>query len=102
MKRSVLMWSLFGVLGCATQSLAPPSQMVRRIAVLPTRGPSDAGEAATEPIQEAPLCVGDCDDTGSVTVDEIVIGVKIALGSLSFIDSVRRFNRGAHDSGSPV
>jgi len=60
MKRSALTWMLFGVLGCATQSPAPPSQTVRRIAVLPARGPGDAGEAATAPAPWAPsLSVGD-------------------------------------------
>ena len=27
------------------------------------------------------VCVGDCDDTGVITVDELVLGVSIALGS---------------------
>jgi hypothetical protein len=28
-------------------------------------------------------CVGDCDDSGTVTVDELVLGVNIALGTIS-------------------
>ena len=40
---------------------------------------------------QAAACVGDCDDSGSVTVDEIVTGVNIALDSLS-IDQCPRFD----------
>jgi hypothetical protein len=29
-----------------------------------------------------PACVGDCDNSGAVTVDELVKGVSIALGTL--------------------
>jgi NHL repeat-containing protein len=38
-----------------------------------------------------PTCVGDCDNGGSVTVDEIVTGVNIALGLLS-LDQCPRFD----------
>ena len=41
-------------------------------ATLVTRATGDAG----------PTCVGDCDNGGSVTVDEIVTGVNIALDTL--------------------
>jgi streptogramin lyase len=39
----------------------------------------------------AGACVGDCDDSGSVTVDEIVTGVNIALDSLA-LDECPRFD----------
>jgi hypothetical protein len=42
---------------------------------------SSAGLAGSA-IGAAPTCVGDCDDDGTVTVDEIVKGVNIALGEL--------------------
>jgi len=35
------------------------------------------------------ICVGDCDGAGSVTVDEILIGVNIALGERDVVDCVR-------------
>lgn len=41
----------------------------------------------------APGCVGDCDGDGDVTVDEIVIGVNIALGAAS-IDACPDFDPG--------
>src|SRR5215470_16013250 len=31
--------------------------------------------------QAAALCVGDCDGTGAVTINELVVGVAIALGN---------------------
>src|SRR5512144_2279746 len=40
-------------------------------------------------------CVGDCDGGGSVTVDEIVTGVNIALGSLS-LDRCPSFDCARH------
>jgi hypothetical protein len=36
-------------------------------------------------------CVGDCDGNGSVTVDEIIRGVSIALGTIS-VDECRAFD----------
>src|SRR5690349_14161217 len=38
--------------------------------------------AAQRPVADE-LCVGDCDHSGAVTVDEVVIGVNIALGTLA-------------------
>jgi DNA-binding beta-propeller fold protein YncE len=47
------------------------------------------GLAVDATTARAAACVGDCDDNGSVTVDEIVTGVKIALGSLSLGECLR-------------
>jgi len=43
------------------------------------------GAATAVPLagETVPKCVGDCDNSGSVTIDEIVTGVNIALDSLS-------------------
>jgi len=45
-------------------------------------GDSLKGSAAAESSPTPPLCVGDCDRNGWVTVDEIVIAVNIALDRL--------------------
>jgi hypothetical protein len=34
----------------------------------------------------APACAGDCNDDGSVTIDEVIIGVNIALGATALTD----------------
>lgn len=55
----------------------------------PTRSPTSTVPAATSPTPTASpaaspvavLCVGDCDGSSSVTIDELVTGVNIALGS---------------------
>ncbi len=41
----------------------------------------------------APTCPGDCDDDGEVTVDELVRGVSITLGSLG-LDACPTFDTG--------
>jgi hypothetical protein len=46
----------------------------------PTAGPPSPTPSAT-PTQPPPICVGDCDGSGDVTVDEIVTLVNMALGS---------------------
>jgi nucleoside-diphosphate-sugar epimerase len=47
-----------------------------------------------------PACVGDCDGHGTVTVDELVRGVNIALGNLP-LDSCPSFDVG-HDNAVSV
>ena len=44
-------------------------------------GPHAAGTAVTPTAPPSP-CVGDCDQSGTVTVDELIKGVNIALGIL--------------------
>ena len=44
---------------------------------LPTPTPT----AAPTPIP--PLCIGDCNGDGTVTVDELITGVNMALGTIS-------------------
>src|ERR1700675_3448696 len=39
--------------------------------------------ALSTAVWAAPPCVGDCDGNGEVTVDDILIGVNIALGNAS-------------------
>jgi sugar lactone lactonase YvrE len=58
----------------------------RSFAPVPTAALTVAATTA-----QAAACVGDCDNSGSVTVDEIVTGVNIALDSLS-LDQCPRFD----------
>ncbi len=59
--------------------------------------PPPAGTATPTPTATPVLtkCVGDCDDNGVVTVDEILTGVNIALGNLdvSYLRELRRQRR---------
>ena len=41
----------------------------------------DAGTDPANPNDPPPACVGDCDHSGAVTIDELVTGVGIALGT---------------------
>lgn len=45
----------------------------------------------TQPAAAAPACAGDCDQGGSVTVDELITGIGIALGS-SQVDLCRNMD----------
>jgi sugar lactone lactonase YvrE len=54
----------------------------------PTAGPTTAGSAhtptpTTTPVEEPAPCAGDCDHSGQITVDELVILINIALGNAS-------------------
>lgn len=42
--------------------------------------PTTTTTPSPSPTSEAPACVGDCNGDGLVTVDEIIVGVNIALG----------------------
>ena len=48
-------------------------------------------------------CIGDCDDGGVVTIDELILGVNIALGSANF-SACRAFdcNSDCHPGPAPV
>ena len=52
---------------------------------------SSAALAASALSNASATCVGDCDDSGAVTVEELVRGVSIALGTLS-LDQCPRFD----------
>jgi hypothetical protein len=52
----------------------------------------DAG-ALVVVVPETPACVGDCGNDGQVTVDELIVGVNIALGETS-IDACLAFDAG--------
>src|SRR5262249_20348617 len=43
----------------------------------------DAGSDPADPYDPPGACAGDCDHDGTVTVDEIINGVTIALGGVS-------------------
>jgi len=49
----------------------------------PTASRSPSATATPSPTATPPACVGDCDQRGTVTVDELVKGVNIALGTTS-------------------
>ncbi len=61
-----------GVIDVATRRVA---------AMIPLRAWGTAIDIATVPLGcSAPVCEGDCDNNGQVTVDEILAGVAISLG----------------------
>lgn len=62
----------------------------------PTEGPPTQTPTVTRTFGPVP-CVGDCNDSGSVTVNELVVGVNIALGSAS-IDACLAFD--TNDDGT--
>ena len=49
------------------------------------------------PTPEVMLCTGDCDGVGGVTVDEIIIGVNIALGN-ALVEACVQFDADGSDS----
>ena len=66
----------------------------------PIESPTDATPPATSPTASLPVetasmtptpsptppavtCTGDCDDSGDVTIDELVLGVRMALGGVA-------------------
>jgi hypothetical protein len=61
------------------------------LAVVLSSGFVSVSDAALPVGSAAPTCVGDCNNSGAVTVDEIVLGVGIALGTQS-LDQCRRFD----------
>ncbi len=62
-------------LALPTPTATPPPPRTLTPRATPT------GKAPPTPTSRAP-CAGDCDGDGTVTVDEIVLGVNIALGSV--------------------
>jgi hypothetical protein len=52
----------------------------------PTPTATETPPATSTPTPPATPCVGDCDADGTVTVDEIIIGVNIALGKADVSD----------------
>lgn len=57
----------------------------------PTETPTATSTPTPSPTQ-AELCVGDCDGSSAVTIDELIKGVNIALGA-STIDVCRAFDK---------
>jgi 6-phosphogluconolactonase len=63
-------------------ALAPLACMLRMlIAVLVVGGSAAPAKSVSSNV--GPACVGDCDNSGAVSIDELVKGVNIALGDLS-------------------
>jgi hypothetical protein len=50
--------------------------------VRPGAGHTQCSIGAYEADASAPACTGDCDDNGMVAINELILGVNIALGSL--------------------
>src|SRR5882724_11862209 len=61
------------------------------VAVVLSSGLASVSNAALAPGSSEPLCVGDCDNSGAVTVDELIKGVGIALGTLP-LDQCAQFD----------
>jgi len=68
----------------------------RSVAVVNLADRSIAGRIALgEPVYDIGVsraCVGDCDDSGEVTIDEVIVGVRIALG-MAEIHACRSFDQ---------
>ncbi|HSP96521.1 MAG TPA: hypothetical protein VL049_04670 [Candidatus Dormibacteraeota bacterium] len=75
--RSLVRWSWYAALLLLAAGLGPGFASVSNAAV--SLGSAD------------PTCVGDCDNGGAVTVEELVKGVSIALGAVS-LDQCPRFD----------
>lgn len=50
----------------------------------PTRTPTSGGAPTPTPTERAHGCTGDCDGAGSVTIDELIAAVNIALGTSAY------------------
>jgi hypothetical protein len=61
---------------------ASPASTPTRSPSAPTPSGSVTATPTPSPTAAPPACPGDCDADGSVTVDEIIRGVNIALGTL--------------------
>ncbi len=72
-----------GVLAVAVQTHADPEDAARAYSA--AASPQLAGELATQDVVDlsvpAPACVGDCDGDGTVAINELILGVNIALGN---------------------
>src|SRR5262249_20737004 len=64
----------------STASATPTASATATVSP-PTSTASATATAASTATVTAPVCVGDCDHSGSVGVNELVAGVSIALGS---------------------
>jgi hypothetical protein len=71
--------------GSVIVELAPTSTPTQPPTATPSEGPTEplptAGPSFT-PTREPPPCGGDCDASGTVAINELVIGVSVALGTL--------------------
>ena len=83
----VNVWTSHGPEGGVVQALAVDPIEPRRVYAANNGGGVFA-------IEQVSACVGDCDGKGTVTVDELVTGVNIALGSLAMSEC------GAFDANS--
>lgn len=68
----------------ATLTPAPPaSATATELLDTPTATPSSTASPSASATPKASACLGDCSGDGSVTVDELVIGINVALGTLA-------------------
>jgi hypothetical protein len=65
----------------ATPTTSPTSTVPPAASPTPTASPAASPAVSPSASPVAVLCVGDCDGSSSVTIDELVTGVNIALGS---------------------
>jgi hypothetical protein len=70
-----------------TGTVTPTPSITPTPSVTPTGSETPTGTVTPTPTETPkPVCVGDCNDDGSVSVDELIIGVNIVLGSASIDD----------------
>ncbi|MDX2169256.1 MAG: hypothetical protein SF182_19455 [Deltaproteobacteria bacterium] len=73
----------------ASRTATPSASATPTLSPTPLSSPTDT--AAASPTATAPRTAGDCNGNGAVTVDELVRGVNIALGSAA-LDSCPSFD----------
>jgi cysteine-rich repeat protein len=73
-------------------------ELVMAFPILHNQGAGDSVVTVRISPQRAPSCAGDCDGGGQVTVDELVSGVAIALGTAR-LDACPQFD---HDANGAV
>ena len=93
------------VLAVALTALEPASGPAQRAALSPQllgeRGaPGDLVDLAVPTVTPPPACPGDCDGDGAVAINELIVGVNIALGSSS-LDACPAFDTDA-DGGVAI
>ncbi|MBI1815992.1 MAG: hypothetical protein HYR72_13515 [Deltaproteobacteria bacterium] len=79
----IVMVSASGPSPTPTDSPTPTATTAPSNTPLPTETPTDTPTPTVAPsgTVSPPPCVGDCGHIGSVTVDQLIIGVRIALGT---------------------
>lgn len=80
----------------ATEAAVATATVTATATTTPTPPPTATATASATPTEDAVIepCTGDCNGDGEVTVDEIVLGIGIALGNAA-IETCVRFDANA-------